>query len=78
MAAQVTKNDLCEGRVYPPLTDIRKVSRKIAIDVVNHSYDMNLAARLPRPENTADLVDSFIYSTDYESFAPHTYEWPSL
>ncbi|EDV21481.1 uncharacterized protein TRIADDRAFT_50795 [Trichoplax adhaerens] len=78
LANQVTDEDLKQGRVYPPLTDIRKVSRKIAIDVADYSYNIHLSNRLPRPANTAELIDSFIYSTDYESFVPHTYEWPSL
>ena len=36
LAAQVTPDRLAQGCAYPDLNDIRKVSLKIAVDVVNN------------------------------------------
>ena len=38
LADMVTEDDLKGGRLYPPLTDIRKCSLKIATYIAEHAY----------------------------------------
>ena len=38
LADMVTEDDLAQGRMYPPLADIRKCSVKIATYVAEYAY----------------------------------------
>ncbi|CAL1534123.1 unnamed protein product [Lymnaea stagnalis] len=77
LAKMVTKDNLEEGRVYPKLGDIRNVSLRLAEDIINFAYDNDLAFRYPRPDNVKDFLSEFVYNTDYESYIPPVYDWPS-
>jgi hypothetical protein len=72
----VTKENLDDGLVYPPLNDIREVSTRIAIDLAKFVYKAGLASTYPEPENKEEFVRSQQFSTDYESFLPDLYDWP--
>ena len=74
----VTEENLAEGRVYPPLHDIRQVSTQIAAHIVEYSYRNNMAAYYPEPENKIEFIKKHQYSTDYDSFVPITYPWPGM
>ncbi|XP_072572338.1 NADP-dependent malic enzyme isoform X2 [Paramormyrops kingsleyae] len=76
IAEQVTEKDLSEGRLYPPLTQIREVSCKLAVKVVQYAYEHQMAALSPEPEDKEALVRSLMYSTDYEEFVADSYHWP--
>eukprot|EP00914_Ancora_sagittata_P009247 GHVO01017770.1.p1 GENE.GHVO01017770.1~~GHVO01017770.1.p1 ORF type:complete len:558 (+),score=78.50 GHVO01017770.1:206-1675(+) len=65
LAAQVTKENLENGLVYPPLNDIREVSTRIAVDLAKFVYEAGLAATYPEPENKEEFVRSQLYNTDY-------------
>ncbi len=69
--------DLAEGRVYPPLSNIREVSLHIAVKVAEYVYKKQLAAHYPEPQDKDAFIRSNLYSTDYESFIPDMYDWPS-
>ena len=72
----MTKEHLAEGRVYPPLSQIREVSTRIAVKVVEYAYANKMAAHYPEPADKDAFIRSQLYSTDYESFMPELYDWP--
>ncbi|KAK2905934.1 hypothetical protein Q8A73_009877 [Channa argus] len=76
IADMVTEENLAEGRLYPPLNNIREVSFKIALKVVDYAYKHNLASVYPEPKDKEAFVLSHIYSPDYDSFSLDTYTWP--
>ena len=73
----MNQENLDEGRVYPPLSNIRDVSIKIAVKIAEFCYKKNLAAHYPEPEDKAAYIRSQLYSTEYESFIPMMYNWPN-
>jgi len=76
LAATVTAADLAQGRVYPPLCDIRTVSVNIATEIAKYAYKHGAAFVYPEPEDKAHFIQSELYSTDYENFLPTLYKWP--
>uniref|UniRef100_A0A8C8BJ91 Malic enzyme n=1 Tax=Otus sunia TaxID=257818 RepID=A0A8C8BJ91_9STRI len=74
IAAEVTEQNLAEGRLYPPLDSIREVSLKIAI--VDWAYKHGLASWHPEPADKEAFVKQLIYSPDYDSFVIDDYRWP--
>jgi len=48
LAGLVSEQDIAQGRVYPPLSDILNVSARIATAVAEDAYREGLA-RAPRP-----------------------------
>jgi malic enzyme len=65
-----------EGRVYPPLSKIREVSVKIAAALAEYCYSKGAAAMYPEPANKEEFIRGYLYSTEYESFIPETWDWP--
>jgi len=78
LAEMVTKKDLDEGRIYPPLSQIREVSTRIAIKIAEYAYAHQMASHYPEPEDKSEFIRSQLYSTEYESFLPDLYDWPKL
>jgi len=76
LAQQVSEEDLKQGRVYPPLTSIKEVSVKIALDIANLAYERGLAHHFPEPADKEKLVRSIIYNPDYQSYIPKTFPYP--
>ncbi|CAL8370751.1 unnamed protein product [Arctogadus glacialis] len=76
IAEMVTEENLAEGRLYPPLSNIREVSFKIAVKVVKYAYKHNIASIYPEPKDKEAFVLSHIYSPDYDSFTLDSYSWP--
>ncbi|XP_025097192.1 NADP-dependent malic enzyme-like [Pomacea canaliculata] len=76
LANLVTQEHLAEGRVYPPLSQIREVSAAIATEVAENVYRDGMASAYPEPANKAAYIQSFVYNTEYESFEPATWDWP--
>ncbi|CAH1800137.1 unnamed protein product, partial [Owenia fusiformis] len=76
LAKMVTKEDLAQGRVYPPLSDIQEVSANMAINIAKYVYKRGLASHYPEPADKAAFIRSQMYNTDYERFIPDTYTWP--
>ena len=67
LAAQVTDADLAQGRVYPPLANIRGVSAVIARDVARIAYERGLARR-EQPEDLMQDITGHMYQPVYESY----------
>ena len=61
LADQVSTSDLDEGRVYPRLKEIRKVSTAVAVAVVETARRQNLTTR-----DLPDDLNSYIKSTMFE------------
>jgi malate dehydrogenase (oxaloacetate-decarboxylating)(NADP+) len=60
LAGMVGDDDLDAGAVYPPIRDIRRISRAIAASVAECAYAMNLA-RATRPRDVAQTIVDFMY-----------------
>ncbi|KAG6649294.1 NADP-dependent malic enzyme [Carya illinoinensis] len=68
LAAQVTRENFDKGLIYPPFSNIRKISAHIAADVAAKAYDLGLASRLPRPKDLVKYAESCMYSPVYRSY----------
>lgn len=60
LAGLVEEKDLRYGSLYPPLTELRKVSLAIAVRVAESAYDSGLA-RTARPADVEKAISSFMY-----------------
>ena len=67
LAGQVKDSDLERGRVYPPLTDIRLVSAKIAAEVAKMAYDNDFTQREEPADVLADVKD-YMYRPVYPHY----------
>uniref|UniRef100_A0A8C0BPP0 Malic enzyme n=1 Tax=Buteo japonicus TaxID=224669 RepID=A0A8C0BPP0_9AVES len=76
ITAEVSKQNLAEGRLYPPLDSIREVSLKIAVKIVDWAYKHGLASWYPEPADKETFVKRLVYSPDYDSFVIDDYRWP--
>jgi malate dehydrogenase (oxaloacetate-decarboxylating)(NADP+) len=68
LAGQVTAEDLAQGSLYPPLSDIREVSAHIAAAVAEVAYARGLATT-PRPADLLAHVKSAMYVPSYATYA---------
>jgi len=64
LAGMVGQEDLAAGAVYPPLTDIRKVSLAIAVAVAEQAWAQGLA-RDARPDDLEGLLAGMMYDPVY-------------
>ncbi len=65
LASQVSDQDLAEGALYPPLTDIRRLSVCIASVIVEYAYQNNLAKLSPKPEDIKQCLIDYMYDPTY-------------
>ncbi|KAJ4708109.1 Malic enzyme [Melia azedarach] len=68
LAAQVTQENFDKGLIYPPFSNIRKISAHIAAKVAAKAYELGLASRLPRPSHLVSYAESCMYSPIYRSY----------
>ncbi len=68
LAKQVTDENYKKGLIYPPFTDIRKISANIAANVAAKAYELGLATRLPRPQNLVKYAESCMYTPGYRNY----------
>ncbi len=64
LAEMVSQEDLAAGSVYPPLTDIRKVSQAIAVAIAKQAWVQGLA-RAERPDDIEDMIAGMMYDPVY-------------
>ena len=57
LSALVTPEDLAVGRVYPPLSNIKDISLKIATKVAEEAYKDGMASVYPEPKVKAKIKD---------------------
>ena len=65
LAAQVTEDDMANGRIYPVLSRIREVSAAIATAVAEIAYHDGLATEA-EPDDLAAHVRDFMYNPTYD------------
>lgn len=68
LAAQVTQENFDKGMIYPPFSNIRKISAQIAANVAAKAYELGLATRLPQPKDLVKYAESCMYSPSYRSY----------
>lgn len=68
LASQVTDSDLERGRVYPALSQIRRVSALIACDVAKMAYDNGYTDRAEPDDILADIHE-YMYHPVYPHYA---------
>jgi len=67
LADLTTENDLKKGRLFPPLTEIREVSARIAAAVAASAWDRGLAST-ERPADPLEFVRGLQYQPEYRKF----------
>jgi malate dehydrogenase (oxaloacetate-decarboxylating)(NADP+) len=67
LANQVKDSDIERGRVYPPLSDIRHVSARIAAGVCKMAYDNGFTDR-QEPEDILADVHAYMYRPVYPHY----------
>lgn len=67
LAEQVSEADLALGRIYPPLSSIRRLSLAIAVAVAEVAYESDLAS-VPRPEDLSAHIESLMYEPEYHDY----------
>jgi len=80
LAAMVTQENLDEGRLYPPLTQIQECSTMIAAYLLETAYKQGIASTYPEPEDKRAFIESQLYNYTYDndSALATTWEWPDL
>ncbi|RNA44343.1 NADP-dependent malic mitochondrial isoform X1, partial [Brachionus plicatilis] len=74
LSNQVTEQELDEGRVYPNLNRIQRVSFKIAVDIGKYAFEHDLSNLYPKPDSIENFVKQFIYDPTYTSSLKTTCE----
>ena len=64
LANMVSDENLESATLYPPLTDIREASLKIATALAEKAYEQGLA-QAPRPESLRDFIAAQMYDAFY-------------
>jgi malate dehydrogenase (oxaloacetate-decarboxylating)(NADP+) len=67
LAGLVTESALEQGRLFPPLAEVREVSRAIGTAVARAAWGEGLARR-PRPPDISAYVQGLMYQPDYPSY----------
>ncbi|XP_050213624.1 NADP-dependent malic enzyme [Mercurialis annua] len=68
LAEQVEQEHYDKGLIYPPFTNIRRISANIAAKVAAKAYELGLASRLPRPKDLVQHAESCMYSPIYRNY----------
>ena len=64
LANYVTEDELAEGKVFPKLDNIRDVSKKVAIAVIQEAVRTGQASKLT--EKDLDCLDTFVSNKMYD------------
>lgn len=68
LAAQATQENFDKGSIFPPFTNIRKISARIAAAVAAKAYELGLATRLPPPRDLVKYAQSCMYTPVYRNY----------
>ncbi|OIV89933.1 hypothetical protein TanjilG_00449 [Lupinus angustifolius] len=68
LASQVTQENYDNGLIFPPFTNIRKISAHIAASVAAKAYELGLATRLPQPKDLVKFAESCMYTPTYRNY----------
>jgi malate dehydrogenase (oxaloacetate-decarboxylating)(NADP+) len=67
LAAQVTQQDLDQGSLYPPLSQVREVSTKLAVAVAEVAFSQGHAG-IERPADLLGHVHACMYDPTYPQY----------
>ena len=67
LSSLVSDEELYNGQVYPSLSNIRSVSKKIAVSVAKKAMSDGLT-NIPLPQNLENHLDSIIYNPEYQDY----------
>jgi malate dehydrogenase (oxaloacetate-decarboxylating)(NADP+) len=67
LAAQVTQQDLDQGSLYPPLSQVREVSTKLAVAVAEVAFSQGHAG-IERPADLLAHVRACMYDPTYPQY----------
>ena len=65
LAAQVSRQDLEVGALYPALNNIREISINIAASVIEYAYENDIAQLLPKPKDIVGHIRKYMYDPTY-------------
>ncbi|XP_066362664.1 NADP-dependent malic enzyme, chloroplastic-like isoform X2 [Miscanthus floridulus] len=68
LAAQSMQENFDKGSIFPPFTNIRKISAHIAAAVAAKAYELGLATRLPPPRDLVKYAESCMYTPVYRNY----------
>lgn len=68
LAGQVADEHFEKGLIYPPFSNIRKISAHIAAKVAAKAYELGVATRLPRPADLVKCAESSMYTPNYRTY----------
>ncbi|KAE8718811.1 NADP-dependent malic enzyme [Hibiscus syriacus] len=68
LAKQLSDENYDKGLIYPPFSNIRKISANIDANVAAKAYELGVATRLPRPADLVKYAESCMYSPIYRSY----------
>ena len=64
LAKEVSEDDLAKGTLYPPLSSIRSVSLRIAVELANKAWEQGLAG-IDKPSDPETHIAQMMYSPEY-------------
>jgi malate dehydrogenase (oxaloacetate-decarboxylating)(NADP+) len=64
LANLVEEKDISKGSLYPPLTEIRKISLTIAVHISQSAYELGLARNEP-PKDLEENIQEYMYNPYY-------------
>ena len=67
LAGLLSKEEMANGLLFPPLTSIRNVSVKIATEVARIGFERGLSA-IPEPSDIEALVKEQVFEPEYRSY----------
>jgi malate dehydrogenase (oxaloacetate-decarboxylating) len=70
LAELITPDDLARGALLPPVTELRRVSRAVAIAVATEALHSGLARRPLDREDVVKAVDDAMWFPDYPVYEP--------
>lgn len=65
LAEYVSEKEIAQGQIYPALEQIRDISAKIAVKVIETAFSEGLAKLDPRPDDLMAFVKDNMFSPEY-------------
>jgi malic enzyme len=70
LAQTVSPEDLADGQLYPRVTQLRRISAKIAMAVVREARESRVAGRVIPDEQIEPAVNDFMWTPEYPQLEP--------
>ena len=67
LAAEVSDEDLANGTLYPPLSSIRSVSLRIAVELAEKAFEQGLNG-IDKPRDLKSVIEKMMYLPEYPEF----------